>query len=64
MGYNGVIMTRKDFIKERISAVIYMMCDKDNERYITSTGHVNFNLVHDDLMAIIDNIYDCKLFRD
>jgi hypothetical protein len=64
MDYNENTMIKKDFIKERISAVIHMMHDKDNERYITSTGHINFNLVHDDLMSTIDNIYDCKLFRD
>ena len=52
------MITKKDLLKERISAILHFVFDENVRLYETSTGDTNWNLVHDDMMNTIDAVFD------
>ena len=57
------MITKKDLLKERFNVLLYMALDKNVDLYKTSTGDVNWNAFRDDILQIIDNVFDSGLLK-
>ena len=50
-------MTDQEYLKDQISAILVAAFGKNKDnKYKTSTGHLNYNEIQSDIMAVIDDL--------